>query len=285
METQEQIGEYRKLIEILYYDTLIESVRKGDRYFVMDFNEISKQNINLAEDLIENPEESLKAVSISISLFDLAIKNNIEVIVRIKNIPKSQKKRIRDLRSKHLEKFICVQGTIRQKSDIRPQVVTSKFECPSCGNIIPLLQLEQKFREPSRCGCGRKGKFKMLSKELIDAQHMTIEEDIETLDGGEQPKKMKIFLKQDLISPISEKRSCPGTKIIVNGYLKEIPINLRGGGQSTTFDWILECNYFEPVKKIMGDVACFTSLRLYYNGDILSNCEQTLEYPEEAQHA
>ena len=254
METQEQISEFRKIIEDSYYHTLIEAVRKGDRHFVFDFNEIAKLNVDLAEDLLEDTEEVLKAAGISISQFDLNLGKTEEIIVRIKNLPKTQKTRIRDLRSKHLNKFLCIEGTIRQKSDIRPQVITSRFECPSCGNIIPVLQLDQKFKEPSRCGCGRKGKFKMLSKELIDAQHITLEEDIETLDGGEQPKKLKIFLKNDLITPLSERKACPGTKIRVNGFLKEIPIILKGGGQSTTFDWMLDCNYFEPINEDFGEL-------------------------------
>jgi len=254
METQEQISEFRRIIEDIYYDSLVESIRNGHKYFIMDFKRILKLNLDIAEDILEDPEELLKAASIAISQFDLPIDNDIEVIVRIKNLPKMQKKRIRDLRSEHLGKFICVEGTIRQKSDIRPQVTSSRFECPSCGNIIPVLQLDSKFKEPTRCGCGRKGKFKMLSKDLIDAQHMTLEEDIETLEGGEQPKKLKIFLRDDLITPLEEKKSCPGTKIRVNGYLKEIPVILRGGGKSTRFDWMLDCNYFEPVNENFGEL-------------------------------
>ena len=220
----------------------------------MDFKAISKINLDLAEELLEDTEETLKAAEIAISHFDFPTDETPNVIVRIKNLPKIQKRRIRDLRSRHLGKFICVEGTIPQKSDIRPQITSSRFECPSCGNIIPVLQLDSKFKEPSRCGCGRKGKFKMLSKDLIDAQHITLEEDIETLDGGEQPKKLKIFLQDDLITPVSEKKACPGTKIRANGYLKDIPIILKGGGQSTTYDWMLDCNYFEPINEDFGEL-------------------------------
>ena len=42
---------------------------------------------------------------------------------------------------------------------------------------------------------GRKGKFRLLSKELIDAQGITLEESPEELEGGEQPKRLKVFLK------------------------------------------------------------------------------------------
>lgn len=56
------------------------------------------------------------------------------------------------------------------------KVKTAKFECPACGTILTVMQLDDKFREPTRCSCGRKGGFKVLSKELIEAQDIKISE-------------------------------------------------------------------------------------------------------------
>ena len=92
--------------------------------------------------------------------------------VRFKNLPKSQEIYIRNLRSKHLGKFVAIEGIIRQSSEVRPQAVSARFECPSCGNMITMPQIDQQFREPSRCTCGRKGKFRLLSKELVDVQRL-----------------------------------------------------------------------------------------------------------------
>jgi replicative DNA helicase Mcm len=169
-------------------------------------------------------------------------------------ISESQKIMIRNIRSLMLEKFICVKGIVRQKSDVRPQVITARFECPSCGNIITVLQLDKKFREPSRCGCGRKGKFREVSKELVDAQKIVLEESPEDLDGADQPKRLDVFLKCDLVSPMSEKRTNPGSKIIVNGVLKEVPIEAREGGKLTRFDIMLEANYVLPVDEDFTEV-------------------------------
>lgn len=46
---------------------------------------------------------------------------------------------------------------------------------------------------------------------------------------------------------VAEKRMSPGSKIIINGYVKEVPIMLRTGRQSTRFDYLIETNYVEPV--------------------------------------
>ena len=196
-----------------------------------------KFDADLAESLIETPEDSIKAAELAATEFDIP-----KLKIRFRNLPETQKVLIRDIRAKHIGKFLFVEGAVRQKSDVRPQVTSAKFECPSCGNIINVLQLESTFKEPSKCGCGRKGKFRLLSKELVDAQGIVLEEVPENLEGGAQPKRIKVLLKNDLVSPMSEKKTNPGSKIKIYGIVKEVPIILRTGMKSTRFDLMLEAN-------------------------------------------
>ncbi len=60
------------------------------------------------------------------------------------------------------------------------------------------------------------------------------------------PKRLHIFLKEDLVSPISEKRTNPGSRVVVVGVLKETPIFVKGT-KSTKFELLLEANYSEAV--------------------------------------
>ena len=105
------------------------------------------------------------------------------VRVRLYNLPKTQEVKVRNIRSKHLDRLLVLEGIVRQSSDVRLQVVNAKFECPSCGTVISVLQMEKKFREPARCSCGRRGGFKLLSKEMVDTQRIVIEEVPESLSG------------------------------------------------------------------------------------------------------
>lgn len=254
MDINEQIKVFGEFIEQNYKAELFEKVRKGDKFLVLDFAELSKFSPELADTLLDYPEDTIKTATAAIEQFDLPgdVK---EFAVRIKGLPESQKILIRNIRSQHLDKFLCMEGVVRQKSDVRPMVTAARFECPSCGNIIAVLQLDNKFKEPARCGCGRKGKFRLLSKELIDAQRLVLEEAPDDLEGGEQPKRMNVFLKGDLVSPISEKKTNPGQKIKVVGMVKEIPIILRTGGQSTRFDLLIEANYIETVEEDYSDIT------------------------------
>ncbi|MBU0456518.1 MAG: ATP-binding protein [Nanoarchaeota archaeon] len=246
MEVDEQIKIFREFIENNYYPQLLEAVRKGEIFLNLDFSQLIKFNTEITEELLENPEELLKAAEIAIKDFDLPKKVS-KFNVRLINIPESQKILISEIRSKHLNKFVWMEGVVRQKSEVRPHVTAAKFECPSCGNILNVLQLDKKYKEPTRCGCGRKGKFKEISKELVDGQGLVLEESPEDIDGA-QPKRINIFLKDDLVSPFSERKSSPGSRIRIAGWVTEVPITLRTGGQATKYDLIIEANSVEPLQ-------------------------------------
>ncbi len=252
MEVDEQIKIFREFIEKNYYPQLLEAVRKGQKYLTLDFAELVKYNTEIVEELLESPEELLKAAEIAVKEFDLP-KRITKFTIRLQNIAESQKISVNEIRSKHLGKFIWSEGIVRQKSDVRPHVTAAKFECPSCSNILNVLQLDKKYKEPTRCGCGRKGKFKEIAKELVDGQGLVLEESPDDLDGA-QPKRINVFLKDDLVSPMSERKSSPGSRVRITGWITEIPINLRTGGKSTKYDLVLEANHIKPVQDDFSDL-------------------------------
>ena len=167
-----------------YKKELGDSLRKGNNVIYLDFMKLTEFSNKLSDEIMSNPEETLRYIEIAIEEFGLV--SNVRA--RLFNLSKSQDIKIREIRSRNLDEMIVVEGIIRQASDVRPQVVNAKFECPSCGTIISVLQIEKKFREPARCSCGRRGGFRLASKEMVDTQRIVIEESPESLTGGEQKK-------------------------------------------------------------------------------------------------
>jgi len=222
-----------------------ESIRKGNNVIYIDFIKLTEFSNVLAENLIIDPEETLAIMELAIE--ESGLVSNVRV--RLYNLPKSQELKVRNIRSKDLDEMIIIEGIIRQASDVRPQVINAKFECPSCGTIISVLQIEKKFREPSRCSCGRRGGFKLLSKEMVDTQRLVIEEAPESLMGGEQPKRINVFLKEDLVEPKMEEKTTPGSRVKVIGVLKEVPVPLHTGGLSTRFELAIEANNIIPLEE------------------------------------
>ncbi len=226
-------------------EDLGESIRKKTNVIYLDFMKLTEFSNKLSDEIIVNPEETLSIIELAVE--ELGLVKNARV--RLKNLSEAHQIKIRNIRSKHLNELVILEGIIRQASDVRPQVVNAKFECPSCGTVIAVLQIEKKFREPTRCSCGRRGGFRLISKDMVDTQRLVIEESPESLSGGEQPKRMNIFVKEDLVEPKMEDKTTPGAKIKVIGILKEVPVPLSTGGLSTRFELAVEANNIIPMEE------------------------------------
>src|SRR3989338_5538474 len=223
-----------------YKKEIGESVRKEEGIVKLDFNKLQEFSTILADNILDLPEETIALLEIALEESEFLSEKKPRV--RVTELPKSCFLPIRAIRAKHLDKILTVEGIIRQASEVRPQVVNARFECPNCGAILSVLQIERKFQDPSRCSCGWKGNFKLLSKEMVDAQRLVIEESPDTLEGGEQPRRINVFLKEDLVDLRMEKRTTPGSRIKIHGILKEIPVPLQTGSISTRFDIAIEAN-------------------------------------------
>ncbi|MDP2947653.1 MAG: LAGLIDADG family homing endonuclease, partial [Nanoarchaeota archaeon] len=225
--------------------------KSGGKVVNIDFEDFSSHSPQLAEQLIDRPEETIQLLELSLEELEWTPR---DARVRFVNISKQQEILIRNIRAKHLGKMIGIEGIVRKASEVRPQVTNAKFECPSCGTIISVLQIDKKFKEPSRCSCGRRGGFKEISKDMVDAQVLTVEESPENLTGGEQPKRMTIFLKEDLVDPRMEMRTTPGSRVKIIGVLKEIALTSSSGATLTRFDLAIEANNVIPMEESFEDI-------------------------------
>jgi len=249
VKTDELILEARNFFEA-HKKQIGEAVRHGTSTILVNFQALSERSPIVADYLFDNPDEALQALEVSLEEMGLVKSPR----VRFQELPENYSEKIRNLRAQHLNKFIQVEGIIRQASEVRPQVVNAKFECPSCGTVISILQVESKFKEPTRCSCGRKGGFKLVSKEMVDAQRLVIEESPESLSGGEQPRRISVFLKEDLVEPRMEEKTTPGARIKVLGVLKEIVKHTQTGAVMTRYDIAIEANNLIPMEETYEDV-------------------------------
>lgn len=249
MVSEELINQAKEFFES-YKKEIGKFAKEGKKVVYVSFHDISSFSHELAENLLHQPEDALRMMEVALE--ETGLINNGRI--RLLDLPHTQVVKIREVRTKHIGKIISIEGLIRQSSDVRPQVVNAKFECPQCGSNISVLQIDKSFREPSRCSCGRRGGFKLLSKDMVDAQRIVIEEAAENLSGSEQPRRLNIFLKEDLVDPNMEERTTPGSRVRVVGILKEIPIPLKTGAISTRFDIAVEANNVIPLEENFNDL-------------------------------
>ena len=248
-KTEEMLLEARNFFNS-YKKEIGQSIRTGKNVISINFNDLASFSHILSELLLSSPEETFQVLELALE--DSGLVQNPRI--RLTDLPVETEK-IRNLRAAHLNKLIQVEGIIRQASEVRPQVVNAKFECPSCGSIISILQIESKFREPTRCSCGRRGGFKLVSKDMVDAQRLVIEESPESLSGGEQPRRISIFLKEDLVEPKMEEKTTPGSRVRAIGILKEVPKLSQSGGTLTRYDIAIEANNLIPLEESFEELA------------------------------
>ncbi|HLF53559.1 MAG TPA: minichromosome maintenance protein MCM [Candidatus Nanoarchaeia archaeon] len=255
----EKQGEKRKKREEIiqeakkFFDAYKKEIRQSaGKVAKLDFQMLAEFNPMLSESVIESPEDTIMAMEEALEeTFSNLVENSR---IRFDNLPKTSYVRIREIRAKHLDQFLWIDGIVRQASDVRPQVINAKFECPNCGAVLSVLQIDKKFHDPTKCSCMWKGQFRLISKEMVDVQRLSIEESPDSLEGGEQPKRINVFLKEDLVEPRMEERASPGSKIKIYGVLKEVPIPLQTGAISTRFDIALEANNVIPLEESFEDL-------------------------------
>jgi replicative DNA helicase Mcm len=233
----------------LHKKSIIKSMRKSDienKVVHVLFEDIAQFSTELAERLIGYPEETIVLLEIALEDIEWAPKN---ARVRLDSLSKSQELNIRNIRAKHLGKLISINGIIRRASEIRPLMTNARYECPSCGTIMSILQIDKEIKEPSRCACGRKGGFKEISKDMIDSQIAIIEEDSNDLENGaNQPKRINVWLREDLTDPTMSKRISPGSKVKVIGRLIEVKM-AQQSKTLTKFDIAIDANNIIPLQE------------------------------------
>lgn len=139
--------------------------------------------------------------------------------IKLINNPKTEDKKINRLRQKDFRKLITLKGVVISRTKVHPRINYSKYECPDCGNIINIKQIDEFVKEPNRCACGRKGMFKLIDNFFDDVLIIQIEELTESLKGSESPYNIYCIAKNKIVE--RDSRIYLGARVEVIGYLTE----------------------------------------------------------------
>jgi len=237
-----------------YYSRLLTVAREypEKKAVLVDFADLDKFDTALGDSLLKDPDETLKIAEDAISEIDLPIDGAYKLKVRVDNIPGSQAIGVRNIRAEHVDTMISVEGIVKSAGDVRPEAVRMFFECPECKKEIMVKQFGKNLETPFMCDnptCGRRGKFKSLRADLVDVQRISIQEPPENIIGGEQPAKLYVYLKDDLVSSEERKKVLPGNRVNLIGVLRKSPFTTRAGIQTSRFDLFMDANYVVPIER------------------------------------
>ncbi|MEM5872094.1 MAG: MCM family protein, partial [Candidatus Aenigmatarchaeota archaeon] len=233
---EELIEKFNEFLDRYYNKELVEAANEG-KPLVISFEKLDATPYELSDILINNPDEFFELANEALNQKDLP--NPVKI--RVKG---GESVMIRDLRAKHLGKFITVEGIVRRASEIRPQVIEIIWLCEDCNEIAREPKLSFRTNFEIRCPrCKKSSTLIELEKKMIDSRHITIEEPFE-LTEGERPSQLNIVLSEDLVSPDGRRMTDPGNRIKISGILRE----MSRKKSPTKLDFFLEANYVEPTE-------------------------------------
>jgi len=244
MEREELITRVAEFLREFYYNDLIDAASEGKKSITVDFSLLDRFDTDLADYLLEYPDETLPAAEESTRQIDLPAEAKIKL--RFVNLPETKNIRIRSIRAEHVGKLIAVDGIVKRASDVRPEVSEAIFQCTECGMKHTVIQTEIFMRAPIECDCGNRKNFKLIEQRLYDARWIVIEEPFE-ITTGERPSDIRIFLKEDLTTPKMQNKTEPGSRIKVVGVLKQLPRRIKGT-PSRQMEIYIDANSVESVE-------------------------------------
>ncbi|MFC4448617.1 minichromosome maintenance protein MCM [Halorussus aquaticus] len=218
-ENTELIDNFEQFYRRYYSDEigeLAQNYPNEQRSLHVDWTELYRYDSDLADDFVSKPEQLREYAEEALRLYDLPVDVSLgQAHVRIENL--DQQTDIREIRARHVNTLVSVQGIVRKATDVRPKIQEAAFECQRCGTLTYIPQSSGDFQEPHECqGCERQGPFQINfdQSEFVDSQKLRIQESPEGLRGGETPKSLDVHIEDDITGDVT-----PGDHVKVTGIL------------------------------------------------------------------
>ncbi|MCK4456519.1 MAG: minichromosome maintenance protein MCM [Thermoplasmata archaeon] len=229
--------------------TAIADVFPQKKSLDVTFEDLDRYDSDFAIHSLRNPARAVSAGEEAITSVVPPTDEDVSIHLRMRGLPRDRRIMIRDLRSKHVGRFIAIEGLVRKATEVRPMIIEAMFECMRCGHKFTTRQEGVAFREPLECpqssgGCGKSSsstRFNLIldESEFIDTQKIEVQEKPEILRGGAQPERLTAYCVDDLAGVIT-----PGDRVVLNGELKSVQ-RTRMRTKSTVFDIFVDANSVE----------------------------------------
>lgn len=214
------------------------------QHLSLDYHDIAKFNVELAEYVLENPTASLMAAEMTIQEVQ-APQGRVPIQVIVVDLPEDSVRRPVDLRVTDLGHLVAVRGMVGTTELPTARFKLAVFQCMRCGAIHRMEQnTPGKIKGPLECykennGCQRAAgstKFRCLTSpaelpdpfqaalgdyeldfsEMTDEQWLDVQDSPESLKGNELPA----VLRSRVEGPRLVRKVNPGDQVTLYGVLR-----------------------------------------------------------------
>jgi len=227
----------------------------GATSLIIDFEDLLVADDELAEKLLEQPDEYLEYASNAaydqLLIEDREYAERIKgqkIAVRIRGLPYTTP--LRSLGSEHIGKLVMLEGIVIRSTNVRPLVINATFRCKGCGEKTEIAQTGNFITFPYRCSnptCKRTGNFELIyeESEFIDSQEIRVQEYPEELPPGQTPRSLDVqLIGKDIIDTAR-----PGDRLHVVGIVRAEAKSYPRTGKLRAFSLFLEANFIDTAGK------------------------------------
>ncbi len=231
-----------------YYRPAIEDIIISfpDRKSVkVDFNDLSKYDPELANELAARPDVIIDAANASLrgKLGDIELGDN-DVHVRFFN-QNINTPLVMDVGSNYIGKLIKLDSLVVKRSEISPRAKIDAYKCTNCGELYRFRSGKDEVLEICH-QCKRKTLKQMPEDSVfVNLQKIAVQDPLEKLKGTAPTWQLEVWIEDDLVNSV-----IPGDIIELTGILRIRPRrNQRGKVEKSIYTMFLDTVSIIPKQK------------------------------------
>ena len=228
-KTKTSLAKFEEFFSTVYTDEVMEVLEKypEERTLVVDYENLEMFDPDLADLLIEKPDEVIAASQKAIKNIDPLMKDP-KLDIKFKNV--SNCIDFVNADSKYIGKLISFEAKVMEAKEPKPILDIAVYECRGCMSLREIPQTINSSLEPSLCPeCGGRS-FRLLQdeSEFLESQLLIVSSD-------DTSKSLKVLLLRD---ECSFDLYSMGQEVRITGILKSFSSNYG-------YEYFLECNLIE----------------------------------------
>jgi replicative DNA helicase Mcm len=226
---------------------------RNKRSIEIDYSDLQRFDHELADDLIEDPDEVLEKLEAAVRRYDYPadMPQNFDPDVRVTGLQTLGDEHTFPVGSINTDRidedpFAVVRGQVSRASQVKPLVKEASFECQRCGTTTTVPQHSfSEWSEPHECmGCERQGPFTIVESHDVDFQLVRLQRPPEDSRGGTKPATLDIRVTGDLVREVT-----PGDRVRIGSILDK-----EYDDEAPTADIVASANSIEKQQTDFEDI-------------------------------
>ncbi|MEM0148749.1 MAG: minichromosome maintenance protein MCM [Candidatus Micrarchaeaceae archaeon] len=219
------------------------------RSVLIDIKDLQKFDIDLANELVNNPDATIAAANSAIASMNPQSEAKEPVYARFFGTERDDML-IQNIGSRHIGKLLTIDSLVVKRSEIIPKVRIGLFKCSFCGATVKVAIENNEV--PETCPQCKRKSLKQINEgsEFTDMQRIAVQDPLEKLKGGMPTWQLEIWLSDDMVNTL-----IPGDRAAITGILRIRPrYSFRKKEEKSLFTMFFDAVSIVPKQKEFAEI-------------------------------